>query len=103
MKKVLLIRFSSIGDIVLTTPIIRAVKIQLGCELHVLTKSQFSLITETNPYVDKVFSFQSSTSEVMNQLKDENYDFVIDLQKNRRSFKVKKLFELHPVLPKRHI
>ena len=60
----------------------------MDCELHVLTKSQFSEITINNPYVDRVFSFQSTTSEVINQLKNESYDFVIDLQKNRRSFKV---------------
>ncbi len=62
----------------------------MDCELHILTKSQFSGITKNNPFVDKVFSFQSTTSEVINQLKNEKYDFVIDLQKNRRSFKVRR-------------
>ncbi|HXH20363.1 MAG TPA: hypothetical protein VNJ07_14905, partial [Chitinophagales bacterium] len=53
--KVLLIRFSSIGDIVLTTPVIRCVKRQLrSAEVHYLTKPHFSDILLSNPYIDKV-------------------------------------------------
>ena len=90
MKKILLIRFSSIGDIVLTSPVIRALKQQLSCELHVLTKEKFSAITENNPFVDKVHKFQNKTSEVISTLKAENFDFVVDLQKNARSIKLRK-------------
>ena len=40
--KILIIRFSSIGDIVLTTPVIRCLKKQLsGCEIHYLTLDDF--------------------------------------------------------------
>lgn len=94
LKKILLIRFSSIGDIVLTTPIIRALKEQLKCELHVLTKERFSTITENNPHVDKVHSFQTKATEVLSDLKSEGYDLVIDLQKNARSLKVRRALGL---------
>lgn len=90
MNKILLIRFSSIGDIVLTTPIIRAVKQQLKCELHILTKEKFSLITENNPNVDKVHTFNKSSSEIIPALKSEKFKVVIDLQKNARSLKVRR-------------
>lgn len=90
MKKILLIRFSSIGDIVLTTPIVRALKQQLGCELHILTKKQYASIYQNNPNTDKVHFFEKETSEIIASLKQENFDFVVDLQKNLRSMKVKR-------------
>lgn len=90
MKKILLIRFSSIGDIVLTTPVIRSVKEQLKAELHMLTKKQYATITDNNPSVDKVYVFEESIGEIIQDLKSESYDYVIDLQKNLRSLKVRK-------------
>jgi len=90
LKKILLIRFSSIGDIVLTTPIVRAIKQQTGFELHVLTKKQYAGIYSANPYVDKVHSFKKSISECLVNLKIEQFDVIVDLQKNIRSRNVKK-------------
>lgn len=88
--KVLLLRFSSIGDIVLTTPIIRCIKQQLqGVELHYLTKENFRSILETNPYIDRLHTFSKSTDEVLADLKKENFDLIIDLHKNIRTLKLK--------------
>lgn len=89
--KLLIVRFSSIGDIVLTTPIVRCVKQQMEGEvvLHYLTKVQYKNILENNPHIDKVYSIKKSTSEVMDELLDEKYDFIIDLHKNLRSSAVK--------------
>ena len=88
--KILVVRFSSIGDIVLTTPILRCIKQQLkDVELHFITKKIFSSIIESNHYVDKVFSINSSLSEVIPQLKKENYDYIIDLHHNARTLKLK--------------
>lgn len=68
--KILVVRFSSIGDIVLTTPILRGIKLQLeNVELHYLTKKQFAVIPESNPYVDKVFTIVRKTSEIISDLK----------------------------------
>ena len=89
MKKILVIRFSSIGDIVLTTPIVRCLKKQLkDIELHVLTKKKFSNLYKKNPYIDKVFEFDSSIKDNIRDLKKEKYDYVVDLQKNKRSKRV---------------
>jgi ADP-heptose:LPS heptosyltransferase len=69
MLKVLIIRFSSIGDIVLTTPIIRCVKNQLpGAEIHFLTKKVFEKVIVGNPYIDKNWFFES-VSESRSELK----------------------------------
>lgn len=94
MKKLLLIRFSSIGDIVLTTPVIRAIKQQTDFELHILTKHSYKGIYEANPHVDKVHFFSKSTNECLVNLKSENFDFIIDLQKNIRSHKLKKKLKI---------
>ncbi len=91
MKKILIIRFSSIGDIVLTTPVIRSLKNQVDCELHAVTKKQNAALFLNNPYVDKVFSFEKELGEVLPQLKTENYEFVVDLQKNLRSDRIRKM------------
>ena len=93
LKKILLIRFSSIGDIVLTTPIVRALKEQLKCELHVLTKKQYAGIYKNNPRVDFVYSFEKNIKDVIVNLKNENFDFIVDLQKNLRSHKVVKVLK----------
>ena len=88
--KILIIRFSSIGDIVLTSPVIRCLKKQTGAEIHYLTKKSFEKILTSSPYVDKVFSIEKEISEVITDLKSMNYDYVIDLHKNLRSLHVKK-------------
>ncbi|HMT27827.1 MAG TPA: glycosyltransferase family 9 protein, partial [Bacteroidia bacterium] len=90
MKKILIIRFSSIGDIVLTTPVIRCVKKQVaGAELHFLTKPSFAGILKNNPFVDKVIVLNDDLNVTLDELKKENYDFVVDLHHNARSFRVK--------------
>jgi ADP-heptose:LPS heptosyltransferase len=87
--KILIIRFSSIGDIVLTTPVVRCLKHQLCAEIHYLTKKNFEKIVLTNPHIDRVFAFEKHISEVLMPLKSMNYDFIIDLHNNLRSLQVK--------------
>lgn len=89
--KILLIRFSSIGDIVLTTPVIRCIKRQLDddVELHVLTKDKFASLSHNNPYIDKTFELSNSLHELIKELKREEYDYIVDLQKNNRSKRVR--------------
>lgn len=88
--KFLVIRFSSIGDIVLASPVFRCLKKQIiTSEVHFLTRSKFSAVTEANPYIDKFFYFDKNLDEVIQELKKEEYDYVIDLHNNFRSNKVK--------------
>ncbi len=90
MPKFLIIRFSSIGDIVLTTPVIRWLKNQIpGAEIHYLTKRNFAGVLDGNPNLEKVFSIQKTTRELLGDLKKENYDYIIDLHNNLRSLTVK--------------
>lgn len=88
--KILIIRFSSIGDIVLTTPVIRCCKQQIkNAEIHFVAKSAFKSTLDHNPYVDKLFTFQKDIDEILPILKKENYDVVIDLHNNLRSRRLK--------------
>ncbi len=89
-KKILIIRFSSIGDIVLTTPIIRAIKDQIpDCELHYLTKKQFHNTLIANPHIDKIHLLQEKLSDTLKLLKGEKFDYIIDLHNNLRTRRVK--------------
>lgn len=90
MKKILILRFSSIGDIVLTTPVVRAVKEQTGAEVHYLTKQPFTGIVAPNPYIDRVITFQKDIDEVVEELKNEQYDYIIDLHHNLRTLRLKR-------------
>lgn len=88
--KFLIIRFSSIGDIVLTTPVIRCLYQQVpGAEIHVLTKSQFRGIFEANPYVHKIIELGFSKQLMLHELQVEGYDAIIDLHHNLRTFQIK--------------
>ena len=84
--KILLIRFSSIGDIVLTTPIIRCTRARYpNAEIHFATKHQFKSILENNPHLDKVFTLHDDIQPLALELIKERYDLVIDLHKNLRT------------------
>jgi len=86
ISKILIIRFSSIGDIILTTPVVRCLKLQTGAEVHYLTKSNYLDLVSSNPHIDKVYAYNTSRKV----LKEENYDVVVDLHNNIRSFWIKK-------------
>jgi lipopolysaccharide heptosyltransferase II len=90
MTKILIIRFSSIGDIVLTTPVIRNLKQQMpSAQIHYCTKAAFKDIIENNPYVDKIFVLEKELSSLLRQLKEEKYDYIIDLHHNLRTTIIK--------------
>ncbi len=87
--KILIIRFSSIGDIVLTTPVIRCLKKQLNCELHYCTKEGYKNLLESNPYIDKIITLDTGLKDLSKKIKDENYDYIIDLHKNLKTLILK--------------
>ncbi|MEI9808990.1 MAG: glycosyltransferase family 9 protein [Bacteroidota bacterium] len=89
--KFLIIRFSSIGDIVLTTPVIRCLKKQVpDAEVHFLTKEAFRSIAEHNPYIDKLHVLAHSWELMLHELMEEKYDYIIDLHHNVKTLRIKK-------------
>ena len=88
--KILIIRLSSIGDIVLTTPVIRAVNEQLPeAEVHFLVRKDLVSVVENNPHIHKVHIYDpENVSQTIDELRREQFTVVIDLQKTLRSRKV---------------
>jgi len=90
-EKALIIRLSSIGDVLLTTPMIRVFKKKFpGCRLDFVIKKQFLDLIAAHPAVNKIYSFdkahgQSSLRQIKNEIKAEKYDLIIDIHKNFRS------------------
>lgn len=88
--KFLVIRLSSIGDIVLTSPVVRCLKEQVeGAEVHFVTKKNYEPIVTFNPYIEKVHTFTDNLSELISCLQQEQFDYIIDLHQNFRSNRIK--------------
>lgn len=86
----LIIRLSSIGDIVLTTPAIRGLREQVDhARIHFLVKEKFLPVVKANPYIDKIHVFRGSLKQTIRELKKEKFDYIIDLHRNLRSFVIK--------------
>lgn len=88
--KVLIIRMSSIGDIVLTSPVIRHLhQSNQDIELHYLVKNKFKSVVASDPRIDQIWSFDDNLSEVIPELSNIKFDYVIDLHNNMRSRQAK--------------
>lgn len=88
--KILVIRFSSIGDIILTSPVLRCLKKQIpGAEVHFLTKEGYRSLVEHSPYVDQVHLLKDNLGPVIKELKKQGFYYVVDLHHNARTQRVK--------------
>lgn len=84
--KILLIRFSSIGDIVLTTPVVRSLRHRYPeAEISFVCKPGMQQVLKGNPYLSDIFPYVPGNRESLSALKSKGFDCVVDLQKNRRS------------------
>jgi ADP-heptose:LPS heptosyltransferase len=93
--KLLVIRFSSIGDIVLTTPVVRCIKQQKpDTVVHYLTKASFRPLLANNPHIDKLFYLEDDLDSIIQELKKEKYDYIIDLHHNLRTGKIKRTLKV---------
>jgi len=89
--KFLVIRFSSIGDIVLTSPVVRCLKQQVkDAEIHYVTKKQYACVLEANPYIEKVHVYNNNMNYLIHQLETEQFDYIVDLHFNLRSNRIKR-------------
>jgi len=78
------------GDIILTTPVVRCLKQQVeGAEIHYLTKPQYTFLLDKNPYIDKIHSL-GSFAKTLAALRNEGFDYIIDLHNNIRSLRFKR-------------
>ena len=85
MKKILVIRMSAIGDIVLSTSFLESVKQKYpDSEIHFLVKKEFSDLVKKHPIIDKLISFDKKLG--LNELfrlgrflRSNNYDIIFDI------------------------
>ena len=103
-KKILIIRFSSIGDVIIATSFSRSLKERFPkSDIHFLTKSNYSQLLLNNPSISKLKRFEPTSKSIFSlykNLRKENYCAVIDLSSNFRSklltlllsFSTKKIF-----------
>lgn len=90
VNKVLIIRFSSIGDIVLTTPVIRSLKAAMpNIEIHFITKKAYGPLLEHNPHLSHIHFLENSIRHTLTILRTEKFDHILDLHNNLRSLRVK--------------
>lgn len=88
--KILIIRLSSLGDVLLTTPVVRCLKQQVkDAEIHFLTKDNAMTILVDNKNIDRLWTVDvnstENTKQVINALINEKFDYVVDLHNNWRS------------------
>jgi len=85
--RILIIRFSAIGDIVLTTPVMSALKQwNPNVEIHYLTKKQNAGLLEGHPHVSVLHLWED---RVPKELKNQSFDLILDLHNNWRSWRTR--------------
>lgn len=78
------------GDIIYTTPVVRCLKQQVpDAEIHFLTKPAFRYIYEGNPYTDKLLLLKPKLADTIQEIRQEKYDYLIDLHNNLRTSIIK--------------
>ena len=91
-KKILIIRFSSLGDILLTTPFIRSLKAQFpAIKIDMIIRQEYADTIKLNPNISQIFHLtrdEKINKELIKELTNEKYDLIIDLQNNLRSKKI---------------
>ncbi|MCB0514954.1 MAG: glycosyltransferase family 9 protein [Chitinophagales bacterium] len=89
--RILVVRFSSIGDIVLTTPLVRCLAQQLPqAEIHYATFAKYHSVLVVNPFIRKFHLLaENNWKDFLHDLQTENFDYVIDLHHNLRTLRIK--------------
>lgn len=101
-KKFLIIRLSSIGDIIQCMPVIDSIKNKFpNSEIHWFTRKDMTSILEMDKRIDKIWGFdrKDGFKGIINkakELKNEKYDYVYDAHSNIRSNIIK--FFLLPII-----
>lgn len=87
-NKCLVIRLSSLGDVIITTAFLRCFKNKHpDLQVDFLVKEQYADVLKFNPNINRVFIYpaDNKTENLIKNLKNENYGEIIDLQNNFRS------------------
>lgn len=89
--KTLVIRFSSIGDIVLSTPLLRVLRGRFpDGQIDFLTKKEYADLVRFNQNLNVTHAYDTSTGfeglrRMKKKLRDERYDLIVDIHNSMRS------------------
>lgn len=100
-EKVLVIRFNSIGDIVLTSPVIQCLH-DNNYEVHYICKKTYKPLLVHNPHVAQIWTLDENVNPIIENLKKEKYKYVVDLHNNLRSSRVKRALSTKSLTFKKH-
>ena len=90
LNRILIIRLSSLGDILLATPLVRSLKKKHPHILiDFLLREEYSDIYKYNPYINKLFAYKRD-NETPEEIMSIKYDLILDLQNNIRSAGIRK-------------
>ncbi|MBI2419704.1 MAG: glycosyltransferase family 9 protein [Ignavibacteriales bacterium] len=88
-KRILIIRLSSLGDILLTTPMIRGLRHKyISAVIDFCIREEYRDIIDCNPHINSILSYTKDDSGVdilKKKIEQGNYDLIIDLQNNMRT------------------
>ena len=101
--KILVIRLSSIGDIILSTPVIRCLKTQLNAEIDFLTKNKYKKLLSSNPYINQICTLEKDNKVTLEIIRNKQYNFVIDLQNNLRSLRLRSVLSVKSYVYQKNI
>jgi lipopolysaccharide heptosyltransferase II len=88
MERILVIRLSSLGDILLTTPVLRMLREHCpAARIDFLTKVAYQDVLCANPCVDRLWLLEprQGLKEMLRCLRQTRYDVVVDLHRTLRS------------------
>jgi heptosyltransferase-2 len=92
--RVLVIRFSSLGDVVLTTPLLRAIRHRHpAAEVTVVVQARFADLLRHNPAVNTIIPVdpREPARRIADRLKGGTFDARLDLQDSFRSRRLRRL------------
>jgi len=92
----LIVRFSSIGDIILSAPVIHAIREHFGSEARIdfVTLRRFKAAAELLPDLNEIHLVEKATVEVVPALKELDFNYIIDLHGNVRSRSLSKSLDV---------
>ncbi len=96
VNKLLIVRLSSLGDILLTTPLIRTIKQKFpAIEIDFVVREEYKDLLRLNPHLRNILIYNNDEANlkiIKNKICQNNYDLIIDLQNNLRSWMLLKCY-----------
>jgi len=96
VNKLLIVRLSSLGDILLSTPLIRSIKIRFPkTKIDFVVREEYKDLLLLNPHLRNILIYNNDDEKLKilkNKICENNYDLIIDLQNNLRSLLLLKYY-----------